>query len=61
MVFHFLPLAEFYGSPARSSVAAGRLVLFIEGFTFIGDGTDSLNNNILTVAYGLVSKLEKPS
>jgi acetyltransferase-like isoleucine patch superfamily enzyme len=40
---------------------ANNLVLFIEGFSFIGSGTVSINGNLLTVADGRVINLQKPS
>jgi hypothetical protein len=40
---------------------AGQLVLFIEGFTFLGSGTISLGGNLLHVTAGSVMKAQKPS
>jgi hypothetical protein len=40
---------------------AGQLVLFIEGFTFLGSGTVSLGGNLLQVNWGSVMKAQKPS
>jgi hypothetical protein len=40
---------------------ANNLVLFMEGFTFIGSGTVSIGGNLLNVADGRVVNLQKPS
>jgi hypothetical protein len=40
---------------------AGQLILFIEGFAFIGQGTISLGGNLLSVADGSTTRVEKPS
>ena len=40
---------------------SGALVLFIEGWTFVGAGTVSLGGNMLTVLDGRVSQARKPS
>ena len=40
---------------------AGNLVLFLEGFTFIGAGTVSLGGRVLNVADGRVVKIQNPS
>jgi hypothetical protein len=39
----------------------GNLVLFLEGFTFIGAGTVSLGGRVLDVADGHVVKMQHPS
>lgn len=40
---------------------AGNLVLFIEGFTFVGFGTVSLDGRLLAVADGRVIEVQQPS
>jgi hypothetical protein len=40
---------------------ANNLVLFIEGFTFIGVGSVSIGGNLLNVDDGRVVNLQKPS
>ena len=40
---------------------ADNLVLFFEGFTFIGSGTVSLGGNLLNVADGRIVTHQKPS
>lgn len=40
---------------------AGNLILFIEGFTFVGFGTVSIGGNILNVVDGCVVRAPRPS
>jgi hypothetical protein len=40
---------------------ANNLILFIEGFTFVGFGTVSLGGRVLEVANGRVVKMHHPS
>ena len=40
---------------------AGNIVLFLEGFTFIGAGTVSLGGRVLDVVDGRVVKMQHPS
>jgi hypothetical protein len=39
----------------------GNLILFIEGFTFVGSGVVSIGGHLLDVVDGLVVKAQRPS
>jgi hypothetical protein len=40
---------------------AGYLILFIEGFTFVGFGTVSVGGRLLDVVDGRIAKMQTPS